>query len=430
MPRRLILLLALLPGVAGAANHDVLDEVWNAAAETVYPAALAASHFTPARRARLEAAARRSADLYAFAPAVNVFLEGLGRSHIGLFHDRSVDYYLYRSMFVTRSLDDPPVRHVGLQHVRRGGEWVVREVWDGNPAALAGLRRGDVLLAADGAPYDPGTAFDRDAGVPVSLQVRRGSGRHTIRVQPVWENPNRSLLRAMRASVTRMSVDGRRIGYLHLWAATHAGMLEAYLAALESLADCDALILDLRGGFGGAWYEYLDPFFADRSDFFEATVLSRRDVDRQPVGERTDVPRYDQPLVVLINEGTRSGKEALAFQFRKSGRGVVVGTTTRGAFSAGRAMLLEPKRPYLLLVPVTELLLDGRTIEGVGVAPDERVAFPLSGIAGDPQLARGRALAAELAAAAAAAPAAAADVQPGPTIFAGSTSSSNCSADR
>ena len=55
---------------------------------------------------------------------------------------------------------------------------------------------------------------------------------------------------------------GQRIGYVHVW--SYAG--EAYQQALEQLIaqgvlkDADALVLDLREGWGGAVPEYLDLF--------------------------------------------------------------------------------------------------------------------------------------------------------------------------
>ncbi|MBK9206168.1 MAG: hypothetical protein IPL73_27910 [Candidatus Obscuribacter sp.] len=45
---------------------------------------------------------------------------------------------------------------------------------------------------------------------------------------------------------------------------------------------------------------------------------------------------YDKPLVVLINEGSRSGKEIIAYALQKSKRAVLVGTNTAGYVVAGR----------------------------------------------------------------------------------------------
>ncbi len=82
---------------------------------------------------------------------------------------------------------------------------------------------------------------------------------------------------------------------------------------------------------------------------------------------------YTGPMSVLINSGTRSGKEALAYQFAKTRRATVIGTTSAGAFTGGKGVFAERDVDYLLYLAVLEIRLDDRTIEGVGVAPHIRV---------------------------------------------------------
>jgi carboxyl-terminal processing protease len=94
-------------------------------------------------------------------------------------------------------------------------------------------------------------------------------------------------------------------------------------------------------------------------------------------------------LVVLINEGTRSGKEAIAFQMQRSQRARLVGVTTAGAFRGGQ-FYAGQREGYVLVVPLNHLLLGGQDLEGRGVAPDVEASFPLESHApGDPQLERG-----------------------------------------
>jgi carboxyl-terminal processing protease len=97
---------------------------------------------------------------------------------------------------------------------------------------------------------------------------------------------------------------------------------------------------------------------------------------------------YPGPMVVLVDEGTRSGKEALAFQFKKSGRARLVGTTTAGAFR-GAQFYADREEGYILAVALTAVKLDGVDLEGVGVSPDVRVerSLDVPG-SGDPQLER------------------------------------------
>jgi carboxyl-terminal processing protease len=88
---------------------------------------------------------------------------------------------------------------------------------------------------------------------------------------------------------------------------------------------------------------------------------------------------------MLVNGGTRSGKEILAYGFKAYGVGEVIGERTAGAVLAGRAYLLSDGS--LLLLAVADVLVDGQRLEGVGVMPTIPVPFALAYAQGqDPQL--------------------------------------------
>ena len=54
--------------------------------------------------------------------------------------------------------------------------------------------------------------------------------------------------------------------------------------------------------------------------------------------------RWRKPVALLVNAGTRSGKEVLTFGFKKYGFGEVIGERTAGALLAARAFLLPTTR--------------------------------------------------------------------------------------
>ena len=96
---------------------------------------------------------------------------------------------------------------------------------------------------------------------------------------------------------------------------------------------------------------------------------------------------WSKPVVLLINEKTRSGKELVAYGFRKYGIGPVVGTRTAGAVTAGKLFVLSDGS--VLYLAVADVLVDGERLEGIGVAPDIEVPFDIRYAAGkDPQLER------------------------------------------
>jgi carboxyl-terminal processing protease len=188
-------------------------------------------------------------------------------------------------------------------------------------------------------------------------------------VTPIDIEPNKMFLDGMKASARILEANGRRIGYVHVWC--YAGY--AYQRALEDLLsegplkDADALIWDLRDGWGGAVPEYLD-LFNPRAPIMEV-------FGRDGTSEFENV-KWRKPVAMLVNGGTRSGKEVLAYGFKKYRLGEVIGTRTEGAVLAASAFLVGGG---LLLLAVEDVLVDGYRLEGVGVAPTIEVENDLTG---------------------------------------------------
>ncbi|MGK4495534.1 hypothetical protein ACSLVN_27380, partial [Klebsiella pneumoniae] len=89
---------------------------------------------------------------------------------------------------------------------------------------------------------------DKDA----TLEIRRGKTTVTTKVHVAKDPLLDVFLEASRNSRKVLEVNGRQIGYFHLW--TQAG--ENFKTALANavygpLSKTDAFILDLRDGFGG-----------------------------------------------------------------------------------------------------------------------------------------------------------------------------------
>ena len=150
-----------------------------------------------------------------------------------------------------------------------------------------------------------------------------------------------------------------KIGYVHLW--TQAN--EKFATTLASLVynqlqNTDAMILDLRDGFGGRPEGYGDPFFRPQ---VELDWKSTQTTQHELFG-------YQRPLVVLIYGGSRSAKEVLSFIFKKSKRATLIGSNT-----AGNVLGTYPARVSdwaYLEVPIVEVYTDGVRLEGKGAAPD------------------------------------------------------------
>jgi len=329
----------------------------------------------------------------AFAAEVNALLGRLKASHTHLYTQDDPAWSQLAGVFLRGSdeiaaalaphlTDGAPVyAGIGVMTEARDGGLFVTGVLQGHPAEAAGVLVGDRLVAVDGAPYRPIRSFAGRTGTEVTLTVERTPGdRRDLAVTPVWLDGVTMFEDAMRASARVIERDGARVGYIRAW--SYAGRKYQDILVGEvlygRLKEADALVLDLRGGWGGASPEYLT-LFTDRA--MEMTSIGRDGT------AFTFASGWTKPVVLLVDDGSRSGKELIAHGFRALGIGPIVGETTAGAVLGGRLNVLSDGS--LLYVAVVDVRVDGKRLEGVGVGPDIVVPFDPAFAAGaDPQLDR------------------------------------------
>jgi len=367
----------------------VFDEIWQTVRDHFYDPTLRSLDWAAVgEKYRLLAAAASDEERSA---VFNRMLAELAASHTGHYTPADPAYYQLLDIFsgafrraLRQVFPNGQVTYpgIGIFTRRIGDKTFISGVLDGLPAAKAGLRVGDELLAADGSPYQPIRSFTTKVNQEVTLQVRRSldGPPQDIVVVPEQLKPNEAFLQAMQASARIINADGVKIGYIHVW--SYAGAQYQRLLEREifsgTLKEAEALVVDLRDGWGGAQAQYLDPFTAQGP-----TVTM---VDRDGDVSVSNV-KWRKPVVMLVNDGTRSGKEILAYGFKKYGLGEVIGTRTAGAVLAGRAFLLSDGS--LLLLAVADVRVDGQRLEGLGVTPTIEVPFAVEYAQGkDPQLER------------------------------------------
>jgi carboxyl-terminal processing protease len=381
------------PHEGPAASHQAdFDQVWELVRDRFYDRRLNGLDWPEQRlRFRPDAASARSQEEAAV--VINAMLAKLGASHTHYYTPEDPAYYQLADIFVFA------LEHRGLERVFPKGEVsypgigvfteadnqgrrFVTGVIEGAPAHAAGVLLGDEIMSADARPFLPVGSFRGKVGSPVSLEIRRASGAApiAISVSPADLRPNEMFLRGLKESARVIATDKARIGYVHVWSyASHR--MQSALEDLMSdgpLKDADALVWDLRGGWGGAQPQYLD-LFNPRAPTMKITG---RNGETGFVGVK-----WRKPVAALINEGTRSGKEVLAYGFKEYRLGELVGHRTEGAVLAATAFLIGDDG--LLLLAVEDVLVDGQRLEGVGVTPTIEVPFDSHYAAGgDPQLNR------------------------------------------
>jgi carboxyl-terminal processing protease len=373
-------------------NQADFDQVWELVRDRFYDPNVNGLDWQEQRaRFRPEAASAPSREDAAV--VINAMLAKLGASHTHFYTPEDPAYYQLADIFVGA------LEHRGLDRVFPKGEvsypgigvftvadsqgrTFVTGVIEGAPAHAAGVLLGDEIISADDRPFRPVGSFRGKIGSPVSLEIRRVSGAAPIAISmsPADLHPNEMFLRGLKESARVIATDKAKIGYVHVWSyASHR--MQSALEDLMSdgpLKDADALVWDLRGGWGGAQPQYLD--------LFNPRAPTMQIKGRNGETGFVDV-KWRKPVAALINEGTRSGKEVLAYGFKEYRMGELVGHRTEGAVLAATAFLIGDDG--LLLLAVEDVLVDGQRLEGVGVTPTIEVPFDSRYAAGaDPQLDR------------------------------------------
>lgn len=161
-----------------------------------------------------------------------------------------------------------------------------------------------------------------------------------------------------------------RIGYIYLYEFSQGSSRDLRRAVQELLGKgARALILDLRSNNGGYLHE-LDAIMnllLPRGLPVYRSITSRgTQVVRT---SRTPVLPPQQPLVVLVNEGTASAAELLTAAVAEHQRGAVIGMKTAGAVEA--STLIELSDGSAMSVTIRRLTSGkGRRLEGTGVEPE------------------------------------------------------------
>lgn len=381
-----VVTVAHVEAAASPARAEIFQEVWQTVRDNFFDPHFNGVDWAAAQKRFAPEAAKARTD-EEFAGVINAMLAELRTSHTHYYTKRDPEYFQLVGLFwsilepkVKPFIQDPKPSYpgIGIATYTSAERLFIRNIFDGSPAAEAGLHSGDEIIDADGAPFQPIGSFTGKVGKTVQLRIRRAADAEPVivPVTPKLLDATTMFLDAMKASVEIVECDGVKVGYVHIWnyaAESYQTQLDAELNG--RLRGADALVLDLRDGWGGASPRYLWPFIAP------PLTLKKTDRGAQST---THEEAWTKSVCLLVNEGTRSGKELLTYYFKKVRRGSVVGSRTAGALMFGRPIVISDGS--LLFLAVSDLAIDGKRLEGVGIAPDVEVPFhPEFTSGGDPQ---------------------------------------------
>lgn len=254
---------------------------------------------------------------------------------------------------------------LGLRVAVQGRALVIDAVTQDGPAALAGIRLGDRLLAVDGmrlGPREPGLAarlLEGPEGSEVTLTLMRAGRRRSATL-------TRELVVPETVTVER----GDDILFVRLSgfsAVTDRRLTEVLRDGFAERAP-RGVVLDLRGNRGGLLNQAVavaDAFLADGEVI--RTEGRHPEANRRYLAGGQDLAE-GRPVVVLVDGRTASSAEIVAAALSERGRAVVVGSATMGK---GLIQLVAPlpNGAEILVTWSRVVAISGWPIQGLGVLP-------------------------------------------------------------
>ncbi|WP_187271512.1 S41 family peptidase [Massilia arenae] len=197
---------------------------------------------------------------------------------------------------------------------------------------------------------------------------------------PEMEKMMLAYYKASNFGVRKIETLPGNIGYidLRMFASVDAAK-DTIGAAMQVVADTDALIVDLRANGGGdpQTVAFMSSYLFDKRTHLN-DMLWRQDGRRESFWTQDEVPgkRFggQKKIYVLTSKKTFSGAEEFSYNMQQLKRGTLVGETTGGGAHPGGMHRLHPH--------VSVFIPTGRAInpisksnwEGTGVIPDVPVA--------------------------------------------------------
>ncbi len=265
---------------------------------------------------------------------------------------------------------------VGIEVAADGSAVKILHAIPGSPAAQAGLRAGDEILAIDGKEVGPDVSgaiahMRGTSGSTVTLSIHRAGKSGLMNV----------VLR--RANVMVSSVDSETLapgyGYVRIeeFTDTTPDELSAAISKLQrdNAGGLRGLVLDLRDNPGGV----LESGVAVADDFLNSGVIITAEGRTPDARFEMDATPGDlmngAPIVVLVNSGTASAAEIVSAALKDHGRALLIGDKTYGK---GTVQTVIPLR-YGGAVKLTTsryFTPSGGSVQGKGILPDIVVKGP------------------------------------------------------
>lgn len=259
---------------------------------------------------------------------------------------------------------------IGVLIEQKGGHTLAATVFPEQPAAVAGMEVGDIILEVNGEDVSESYVTDIVAKIKgpvdtdVVLKVYRPAledvrdlkiTRKQVKYPSVWEK--------------KMLPDQQGVGYIKLIQFNEESGSDFIEAVNELKGEgMTRLVLDLRQNTGGT--------FTDAFEIADALVKSgplvyteTRNGQRRPFESRDGGLGLDIPLAILTDNYSASASEIVAGAVQDTRSGVLIGTKTFGK-GVVQSVIPLTDGSSLILTTARYLTPNGRDINKHGIRPD------------------------------------------------------------
>lgn len=236
--------------------------------------------------------------------------------------------------------NQPTTGRLGLRFERdeyeRSGHLKVAEVITLSPAALAGIKPGDYLLAVDGKSITKDVNLDGlleykiDRRVVLSVAADpNGGGKRELAIRPVNTVTEKGLLYRQwvehnRDYVSRIS--NGRLGYVHLFDMSSNSLNQLFVDLDAENHSRDGVIVDIRNNNGG----FVNAYALDIISRQPYLHMTNRGLGRAPARSILGQRSLERPTVLVVNQHSLSDAEDFTEGYRTLKLGKVVGEPTAG----------------------------------------------------------------------------------------------------
>lgn len=248
--------------------------------------------------------------------------------------DPHSNFYDKKSFEETRNDQRSQYYGIGASIQQRFGGVYIMEPFKDTPAARAGLRYGDLIVAIDDKDTEKWNSdqvrdnLRGELGTEVKVTVKRAGIE-----KPIAVTMERGAVDLPSISNTFMVKPG--IGYIALSRGFHSTTSDELGAAIGSLKEqgMQQLVLDLRGNPGG----FLEQAIRVSDKFLQRgqSVVSVREREGRATERNRDYAAESGapesfPMTILIDEGTASASEIVAGAMQDHDRALIVGENSFG----------------------------------------------------------------------------------------------------